>query len=329
MNYLILTEGGSTLGWGHLIRCAALALELNRLSLQGQMLIDWCGEVSTLPDLNVSSHFCAWRSDLSAVRSLIVAVDVVVLDSYQCTSFMIDNLLLLNRNVVFFDDYLHRTYPCGMVVDPTPLAEQTAYPIRNPLVTYCLGLSWTCIRSEFSERRLCRINRDTSHIFLALGAGEAFLPECIEAISGAYPKAHIHLIVRETPSVVLSSEKLHIYRNINANTLCQMIDFCDFGIVAGGQTLYEVLARCLPVIAFPVVDNQVLDVSYFNRLSAVHMVEQVGSWRLNLEKALLEMTSLEDVIERSLMTNLIDGLGAQRLANAIVDVFDIHGVIWQ
>jgi spore coat polysaccharide biosynthesis predicted glycosyltransferase SpsG len=329
MNYLILTEGGGTLGWGHLIRCAALASELNHLSLQGQMMIDWRGEFTTLPELHVPSLYCDWASDLTAIGSLIIDADVVILDSYQCKSCMIDDLLLLNRNVVFFDDYLHRNYPCGMVVDPTPLAERTAYPIRNPLVTYCLGLSWACIRREFSARRLCRLNQDTSHIFLALGAGVALLPECIDAIFGVYPKAQIHVIVRESPFDILPSEKLHIYRNINADALCQVIDLCDFGVVAGGQTLYEVLARCLPVIAFPVVDNQACDVSFFQTLSAVHAVGRDGGWRLHLEKVLHEMTSLEDVIERSSMTNLVDGLGAQRLAKAIVDVFDIHGVIWQ
>ncbi|MDO8302615.1 MAG: hypothetical protein Q7T18_05180, partial [Sedimentisphaerales bacterium] len=100
---LILTEGGGSLGWGHLTRCAAIAEGLEAAGCEWQGVINAQG---SLPSLASGPRWFSgnWQEiDEAATRPISLA-DTIIIDSYLAPESVYEKIHALNPNLVVIDD---------------------------------------------------------------------------------------------------------------------------------------------------------------------------------------------------------------------------------
>ena len=324
MKVLIHADGGPGVGLGHVMRCAALA---NQLSRQGHMAL-----IAVESALEISAHMlrhgvevitCA--ATASAIREVAIdmASNCIVIDSYRWTA---NDFCTLKGGwtIVAFDDQALRELPVDVVINGAPAADELRYlTAENTLL--CLGSDYQILRDDF---RLIppREYIGTVDRVIAMVGGDDLL--------GLLPiLARLLDVAAESGSFVADvicgpfTPMPDIYDLKNVTVLRNPIDLhermagADLAISAGGQTLYE-LARCgTPTIAFCSGPDQIYNLKALAKANVVWNTGDATSphWAREVGASITEL--IIDVARRKAMSQagqaLVDGLGAERLVNAI------------
>ena len=101
---------------------------------------------------------------------------------------------------------------------------------------------------------------------------------------------------------------------------------CDIAISAAGSTLYELCAIGVPTIGFYFADNQRQNMEAFGKLTPIMNAgdfsigeEEVFAFMEKGLKLLMESKELRVKISMAMRT-LVDGNGAERLAEALMNL---------
>ena len=100
---------------------------------------------------------------------------------------------------------------------------------------------------------------------------------------------------------------------------------CDIAITAGGTTLYELCATGVPSIAFTMADNQVDFTKSFHEHEAICYVGDARSDNALARNLAARLFSIlpDKALRTRLSANarkLVDGRGAERIADAIINL---------
>lgn len=260
MEVIVFTEAGPQFGYGHLMRCLALAEGFLEKKLRVSFFIRGEGDFSEiLGDLS----YCIkdWMEE-DFFLNIINSEDITIVDSYyiverQCCSFYEKS-----RTVLFFDDTMRLNYPGGYVLNGVIGAENLPYP-ENDDITYLLGAVFQPLRKEFWSVPEYKMNENVETIMLTFGGSDPTneTPVYIQKTRELYPNAILKVIigkgfcnVREIEDIADSKVILIYYPDAIAMRNI-MLD-CDLAVSAAGQTISELARVGIPVFAVQVVDNQ-------------------------------------------------------------------------
>jgi UDP-2,4-diacetamido-2,4,6-trideoxy-beta-L-altropyranose hydrolase len=338
-------DASSTIGAGHVVRCATLA---RVLSDRGARVLFICREWP--------GHFCNWLSGLGfdvarlpdddfdwrrdalltgeAIRGL-GRVDWLIVDHYAL-DICWEQLLRSATDVMHLaviDDLDDREHDCDLLLDQNYSSEGAErYRKHAPSsASVLLGPHFALLSPRFAEQRngvkprtgtvsrvvVCFGGADpdnfTAAALQAL-AGYANELERIDVVAGrANPhREMLDVMCRQLPNAVLHPP---------TDSLAALLADADLAIGAGGTMNWERACLGLPALAFGIADNQtpvldaLLEGGYVLGCPRMHEpdVSVIGAW---LACALSSPSLLRGISARSF--GLVDGQGVLRVADQLL-----------
>jgi len=323
---LILTEAGSDIGYGHLTRCRSIAAAFRHRGYKADLIVQ-----AENVELRDNEQCECWRELRSGWAEVIGRADIVMFDSLQAKEGLFTAIQHINPRTVVIDDYLHRDYNEGVVVDWTVDAEGNSFHQRSQAVRYLLGSSYCALRPPFWTPPTRAFETEPKRILVTLGGSDIRGLTCPLAgrLMNRFPGVELHAIIGGGVRYTEEHEALcikgaHVHQNLDALAIRNLMDEADVAISGGGQTLYELACRGLPAVVVNLIDNQTEDIRGFSsrgfavlacQWDAADLLDRVESGvREVWHRARRETAS-------AIGRLLVDGQGAFRLVTEIEHVF--------
>jgi UDP-2,4-diacetamido-2,4,6-trideoxy-beta-L-altropyranose hydrolase len=313
-------EAGPGVGLGHLRRTQALAAVLRGRGAAVRFLVD--GEADTA---GLATDRLAWTRDSGLACAALAESrpEAVVVDSYGATPALIERLRTVTGCVVVIDDLADRDLPAHLVVNGAFHATQLPYR-GAPDTRFLLGPEYALLDPVFAVEPPRRPRAPLRRVLVTLGGDTpgARLEATVAAVRRAGPEAAIDVAVGPySTGAVTAGEGVTVHRGLVS--LRALILAADLAVTGGGMTLYECLASETPVVGVCLADNQRANIEGLSRAGVI--LESQPS----LEAAIRRLAG--DPAQRRAMgvggRTLVDGRGAERVADAIVRARLAAGVV--
>lgn len=284
--------------------------------------------------------------------------DLLLVDKYNLTADYFNRLREFVAKIAFIDDLnIFKCY-ADIIINGNANASQLGYKEELAGQKLLLGNNFTPLRKEFAnipERQI----RSFSNWYGEVDCSEASegikrkntknaesCPEIMITTGGADPYdctgRLIELLLgdirtaRMRYNVVIGSgfkykskiqriaeRNPNIFLYINPEHISEIMLRSDLAISSGGSTLYELCCCGTPTLAFIMADNQT---GIVNSLSDIGYIHGLG-WHNQIENVnITEMVSdlVNNLSSRQMyaqrMQSLVDGKGAPRIAQSIVEI---------
>ncbi len=320
---LILTEGGGSLGWGHLTRCLALTQGLEEAGCE------WQAVVNTQGSLPSSASGPKWfqgnwqKINESAERPIRVA-DYVIIDSAVAPEAVYEKIHSLNPNLVVIDDNNRVKFPPCLLVNPNVYGAQMNYP---EICDARVGAEYALLRQPFWDASP-KTSGPVKSVLIALGGGnfQAVKKDVLKFFVATYPDFKKFVIgcgrERSSDDRKDGDPNTVFFRDIDAKRMRDVMISSDIAMSAGGQTLTELARMGVPAIAFNLVENHDRNVDAWASLGFVQKADakdMEGSKALI--KAFIDQLN-QDIDGRMQMVSkaqqMVDGQGVKRLVEELI-----------
>ena len=259
MKIVIITEGFSGIGYGHLARCLAIYQAFEERGITPIYVAD-CDDIGRvfLGQINLSA--LDWRRKANDLARLCTDCDVVLIDSYLADTHIYEQLRKTSRRIAYLDDYLRIDYPPGVIVNGTIGAERLPYP-RKSGHRYLLGVDYAPLRKDFWDLSPRIKRHKVENVLLVFGGEDArgLTGKTLRYLTTVFPEYTYHVVRGLNPEGDddgSDSSRRRFYRNLTACEFLQLMMSCDLAVSAAGQTIYELARIGLPTIAVGTAENQ-------------------------------------------------------------------------
>jgi UDP-2,4-diacetamido-2,4,6-trideoxy-beta-L-altropyranose hydrolase len=343
-------DGSESIGTGHIMRCLALAQELQKSNNKVSFLLALCPpalkkrladqgyDVSILPAAmepgsEVDARFtCQFAQERGAAH--------IVVDGYH---FLTNYQRLLKEakfKLLYIDDLSHCDYYCAdFVLNQNPSASRSFYTNCGPHTELLLGFEYLLLRSEFLAYEktnetvdfapLARnilvtmggsdIDNVTGIIMEALSLAPAGLSLQVTVVIGA-GNSHGPWLQKLAQS--LSEGGPHSFKTrVNAEDMPALLGASDLVISAGGTTVWEAAYLARPTAVIITADNQTAGIEHFAALGAIELLGRQQDLTSNFLSESLGRLIKDAKRRQSLATQaaaLIDGQGTSRVVQQIL-----------
>ncbi len=273
---IILTEAGEKFGYGHLMRCLAIAQGFMAAGIDSVFYIRGDAEPDRI--LNEFEWSCLeWLENTPDVKGRIVIVDSYYSDEAFCK-------MIYHKagRVLFIDDYNRIAYPGGFVLNSVIGAEEIGYP-ENSSITYLLGPKYHPLRREFWDVPEKVINREVKKILVTFGGTDMTneTPGVLRYLKTHYPELEKHVIIGKGFSNIdeineAADDKTVLIMNADAEVMKNEMMECDVAISAAGQTIYELARVGVPSMGFCVVENQIKNFLVWERAGIFYFLNTIS-----------------------------------------------------
>ena len=266
----IRADGGCGIGFGHIMRTAPIAMELRRKGVDAIYICSDDAVRGVMEDLGIPCIILdSDRSNLIAempkIENVIEhsGVNFVLVDTFSANNEYFKGLSKFCR--VGAMAYGKRfTEALDLVISYSPLTDFEWYARTfSERTRLLLGAKYTPLRPGFArsvERDYCEPVTD---VFIAAG-GEDRLGACaalIETMTAerAWDNVTFHVVsnVRLVGMCESPSDRVKFYSHLDGCAMADLMGHCDLAITASGNTVYELAALGVPMIAFATSDEQV------------------------------------------------------------------------
>ncbi len=308
---------GGNNGWGHLVRCSALAHEFKARDWDTILWSD--SDLSGLPS-DVTFSFSGSISEKGA------SADILLIDEMYTSQSAMEEIAgdwksFNSSGIVAGIDDMQRRCMSGfdLVLNTEIGLSRATYAAGQSL----LGESYALLRSGFQNP----VDLGDLHEFegsipvlVMVGGTDAFgyLPRVLDALSRLEEFAVAPVVVgageRDLSEELEAFACSRVIKCIGSADLAAWMQFCRIGIIGCGSSLYEAAAMKLPFIGLSIVDNQTA--------TARKVTDHWGMPILHLEdkqESSLELKeSFSSLIGRKETTySKVDTWGASRVADAL------------
>lgn len=335
MKVLIITEGSSKIGFGHITRCTSLYQSFQEKGSTVHFIVNGDSKIELLLK-DMEYKIFNWLEDQEKLFDLLNDYDIVVIDSYLADKDFYDAISQSVPLAAYIDDNKRINYPKGIVINGSILAEKLYYPQTNG-VDYWLGSQYIPLRHEFWKVAGKEVNPVIRSIMVTFGGDDLrnLTPMVLKLLTEHYPELNKKIVVGKGFKNISEIEKLKdpktelVYYPDAKGMLKTMIE-SDIAISAGGQTLYELARVGVPTIAIGVAYNQTHNVKYWKR---VGFIEFAGFWdEDNLYNSIKEnLDSLQDIKLRTEKykngREHVDGNGALKIAKRCLNQYYAQNMV--
>jgi len=274
--YIFRVNASPNIGFGHLIRCSALAEAIQENGGEVIFATNYPNEIN-----KTMRHFKYKVLDLSSFppfsqQELIFLLEslrnfsspkVFIVDSYDVTPEYLKEIKknFSNMLLVAIDDLGEKIYPVDILINGNLYAEKLDYSEQRKLGTkLLLGPKYLPLRKEFRNCYPHKIRDDVEDILVIFGGSDVTgLTEKVLYIlvSMNLDKVKIHVVLgygfeRAIEREFKDNSNIYFYRNLNANEIKGLMEKADIAISAAGSTLYELATCGVPTIAIVTAENQ-------------------------------------------------------------------------
>jgi UDP-2,4-diacetamido-2,4,6-trideoxy-beta-L-altropyranose hydrolase len=351
VNIVFRTDGGATVGAGHLMRCLALADELRTMDAQphfigraeiGHLL----GRVADAglplhPLAALPGHRPATEAEDAAQTTAVLAglgftPDWLVVDHYRLGRAWQSAVRPLVRRIAVIDDLADRPHDADLLLDQN-LDETQGRRYDGLLPRDCrrlIGPRYALLRREFASLRAQRRPSigECRRVLVFFTAGHD-LGETLKAVQGlalhvarrpGAPSLSVDVVAGAANTdrdAIAALCHAHGWRlHDQTPRIADLIARADLAIGAGGASNWERCALGIPALVAILADNQALVAQALHQAGAVRCL----GWGHGLTAddyanamAALDGASLRAMAERA--AALVDARGAARVAHELLD----------
>ncbi len=261
MKVVILTEGGSEIGFGHIARCSSFFQAFREKGVEPEIIVS--GDSSTDNFMKeLPRKRCAWHDGNLAFFKDIQGADIVFIDSYRASAEIYSRIAGSVGVAVYIDDTVRIDYPPGIVVNGAIHALSMGYPERGT-VRYLLGPQYQPMRSPFWDVGEKPIRESIESVLITFGGDDVrnLSPRILSIFTNGFPGIR-KTIIMGAGSKDISEVRLHadnrtrILVNVDAELMRECMMETDIAVSAGGQTTFELARIGVPSVIIGVAENQ-------------------------------------------------------------------------
>lgn len=335
----IRADGGCGIGLGHIMRTAPIALALKRRGVEAIYLCSDDMAQSVIEDLGLQC--VSLGTDRSNLITEVPTIEKIA-ERVGVRFILVDNFSANNEYFRGLARFCHVgamaygkrfTEALDLIISYSPLTDfewyAHAFSERTRLL---LGLRYIPLRPDFSQRVERDYRATVRNLFISAG-GEDRLGVCasiIKAMAGdrAWDNVRFHVVGngRAVETDDSASERVLFYSHLDGRAMASLMMHCDLAITASGNTVYELAALGVPMIAFATSDEQA---EQGNKGDFLHWLGDIrDATHAGVNKVKIEEISSEAYFianspeERERLGSAakaagIDGNGADRIAEEI------------
>jgi len=324
---LILTEGGTDKGFGHIIRCTSICQCFEDLGIYVKLCINSDGSERKIIG-KTDYVLCDWLSRWKEIDDKLDKYDIVFVDSYLADLSIYENIIKHDVILVCIDDNCRIRYPDHSIVLNSNVHANNIFKEKNPNITYMLGCKYTMLRKSFWKLPFYFIKKSVSDILITLGgiSYRKFVTDVVKNLQTYYHFWTYHIIVPDRDydfyNSLFAVNYVNLYRDLNGYDMMNLITRSDLCISAGGQALYELARVGIPTIGICVADNQL---NNLNELANAGFVKYVGKHTDDdiFRKIISAANELSPQHERSERfkngRNIVHGYGAKKVCEFLME----------
>ena len=322
---IFLTEGSSSMGFGHVTRCLALSQAFLEHGFQSLFYVHGDDSIGSVLG-HVEHRVFNWLNGIGDIKFDLYGA-IIILDTFSISEELLGELSNISK-ITILDDFIRREHHSRLIIDWTINAEKKFYLNKNLSSTYLLGHEYISLRRPFWDRKSFIVNSKIKNVLIMFGSGDirnlcARTACLIREIDWCIRKTIIIGGASTSRSVVesLADPMTKIIVDANDEQVFSLMKNADLAIASGGQTLYELACVGVPTISVMLIDNQLDDI---NGWSEVGFTYHAGQWDdVDLDIKILnrfnELRGPRTRFERSLIgQSLVDGQGARRIVKNIL-----------
>lgn len=332
----IRVDMNAVIATGHVMRCIAIADAVRALGEETTFILADEQAVQLLEARGY--HYIvlhtAWDhmdEEMFVLEAVIKEQKITALfvDSYQVTKNYLERLSKLVR-VAYLDDLDAFAYPVDALICYANYWKNFSYADKTVADGVFLGSTYTPLRREFSGHGAKEIKPQVENLLLLSGGTDSYnVLAGLLAVIDTEKYQHVDVICgKYYPNydalckTYADRENVHIHQAVS--DMIHYMEKADLAVSAGGTTLYELCACGTPTISYALADNQLDNVRQF---AADEMIDYAGDVRyegtIGNIACIIEdyYSNYEERKKRSRkMQGLVDGKGAQRIAQMLMDM---------
>lgn len=333
---LLRADASEAIGAGHVIRCGALAEELERRGLP--TIIASRLDLGDVPfstfarRLGLAGIGRSPQDEVDAILSQIAGSDRyrplgwVVMDHYGLGAEWLRHAQRLASRRLVIDDLADRRLPCEALINQNLDADPGGYArLVKRGTRLLLGTRYALIRSPFrvAHERGPRASGAVRRVLITMGGSDrqAATALAVDAVRLALPDAHIDVVSGGNSAARRSDTPgVRVHRSISGEAMADLMTQADLAVGASGTTTWERCAAGLPSVLVPIADNQR---SIARRLAEAGAAVDAGPVEELRTAGLAGLVRelADDLPRRQSMSlrcrRLVDGRGSERVAHVI------------
>jgi UDP-2,4-diacetamido-2,4,6-trideoxy-beta-L-altropyranose hydrolase len=338
---LFFCNAGPDIGFGHLMRCRALAQALRD---RGETCI-MTGPSQDFSFVGDSEIFCEWvelsewRSSSDAASELLTLANkmgagVAVLDDYRVDEGY--QLILREQGLRWlqFDGTAGKPLWADWILNSSPTASPEDYQQvrRKPEAKILLGPRYALLRTGFSEITTRPCNRELCRVLVTFGGGDdrgAIELVLSSLVEHAGPEVKFLVVSgKNNPRNPKLNEWIQSYGmgrveiEIDPPDVPRAFASCDLAIMAGGGSTYEAACCRVPMMLMSIADNQAKHGAAWEKTgAAIYLGDLANTSKAQLQDSFNQLRGSSQKRAGLCTTahSICDGLGALRVANVILD----------
>jgi UDP-2,4-diacetamido-2,4,6-trideoxy-beta-L-altropyranose hydrolase len=259
----IFTEAGDGIGFGHLMRCRAIADAFREVNWEVTIHLYWKG--AHCPSDNDLSVYDWHAQPLIDGES---TAQIALIDSYLADAVSYKSIAQKCSFVCAIDDYNRLVYPVSLVLNPGITAGRIDY--SNQVVDVFEGKSFILLRAEIrnANKDLQAIREDLKVITITVGGSDVheLLPRLGSWVRETLPDAQIRIIlpdVQRAEALRNALPTVDVHGRQTASEMVVLFQSSDLVISACGQTLHELACLGTPFIGILTGDDQRYNQAYY------------------------------------------------------------------
>lgn len=260
---VIFTEAGDGIGFGHLMRCRAIADAFRELNWTVSIHLYWKGAACpTEDDLRVYN----WHAQPLSEDG--VNAQIALIDSYLAEASVYRSIAQKYIFTCAIDDYNRLVYPVSLVLNPGITAGKIDY--TNQVTEVLEGKSFILLRAEVRQanKSFQAIREDLKVVTVTVGGSDVhrLLPRLGNLVLEILPEAKIRIVLPDMEQAEILRNDLPSVEVLGRQTASEMVALfqtSDLVISACGQTLHELACLGTPFIGILTGEDQLYNQAYY------------------------------------------------------------------
>jgi len=276
------------------------------------------------------------ESEVDVLKQLIYQhkPNLLLVDSYSVTKQYFEEIKDMVK-IAYMDDLGEVFYPVNLVINYNVYATKEMYSqAKDSVDCFLLGAKYAPLREQFRTRGRM-VTQDVKNVFISTGGSDKYnlagmmsdyfmQDEELKKLNYYIICGNFNVHEKELMQKTNEFANINVYKNVS--DMAEIMKKCDLAISAAGSTLYELAALSIPSIVFSFADNQKKPMKAFEfcgaAISAGHYeADNKDEFMCSLMKLTKKVCADYDGrLKMARNANyLVDGLGARRIARAIVE----------
>lgn len=333
MHVAIRADGGSSIGFGHLVRAGAIAGELLAHGNRVTFATTTPSEATEIAPNEIDIRYLNSRTDPDEFVNYLdeSEIQLVITDAYPVdTAYQRKVRRVTDLAVV--SDYVNGPICADALINGNLYAETLDYEFSGDSPkSQLLGPAYAPIRQEIADlaEQTPPWNETANRAIVTMGGSDSkrVTPAIVRAFDGV--NLTVDVIVgpgfssEQERTVCAAAEDIGTTVEISrdpSDLPRRMLD-ADFAVTTASSTTYELLALGTPIISIPVVDNQ-QPIAEALADKDLALVLERNATTTSIERAISKYVDNQDIRRERQQAGrkLVDGKGAERVMRALTEL---------